>query len=333
MQAVHVPEEDLERLVECACRAPADPVVQLVLREDQPDNALARRDPLDGPLVEHVALLPEPISGVGRDNRQRALRVGLVEQVERLVEGALAHVRHVDEHALPRHRAYGCAPELGETLGRLRKQPAVEPVGHERQRGGVCCDATPDKVRQRDVGDAPARQHGDRAVDRFRLSPQVEAALDAVDEGDLAALDGGAQRCHVADDDRVLSVMLGDVLIDQLELAHEPRQVAGLGRRGVRGIEGELVEERIEHREDEPDAALLKRGHRHARPAVEGPVVAEAPREPDEPGPQPVAQAVAPAGRGEQLERALPHSRHEMHRVVGVEVADHESLARARSLR
>ena len=193
VDAVDVALDHLERLLERLRVLAAHTVVELVLGEDQPDHAVALRDLAHRRLVEEVDLAAEAVAGVRGDDgmvgrRRAGLAVEPVEQRERLLEAVGPHVRDVDQHALAVHRAHRRRAELGQPDPLvLREQRAVDDVGEEGEGGRVGGDATPEQVRERDVGDAALGQRRDVLVDLLRRRAEVEAALDAVHERDLLA--------------------------------------------------------------------------------------------------------------------------------------------------
>ena len=106
-----------------------------------------------------------------------------------------------------------------------------------------------------DVGDAAFREPHDRTIDSLRRATEVEAALDAVHEGDLALRSGGVDLAGIAGDRRRCAVLLGEVLLDEIGLREHRVEVAVLGFGAVRAFEIHLVEGRVEDGEHDADTA------------------------------------------------------------------------------
>ena len=112
----------VERLLKRARAPSTQAVVQLVLGEDQPDGAIAGSNPLHRAALEVVLLAAETVAGVRGENGDPVAGVQLVEEVEGLVEGPLAHVRDIDQNPPLDHRPNRGPPELGEALLRLGEE-------------------------------------------------------------------------------------------------------------------------------------------------------------------------------------------------------------------
>ena len=229
-----------------------------------------------------VLLAPESAAGVRAEDRNRALGVDLVEQREGVRERAIAHVRDIDQDALVHERPQRRPAELGQALPGLREQEPVDPVGDEWDRRCVRGDAPEEQVRERHVGHAAAAQLGHGALDLGAGPAEVEAALDRVDEHDLAGVEQPVELPRTVGDGRRARVMLRQVLLHELQLAYERGRVLRLRWRAVGLAEVHLVEGRVQHRVHEPHLAGLERGEGHARERVRRRVVGEPAEQPDD---------------------------------------------------
>src|SRR4051812_37000074 len=156
-----------------------------MLGEDEADDAIALGYPLDRRRVEVVVLAAEAKADVGRDQRDASAGIELVEELQDVGGATGADVGEVDENSLGNHRADKRAAELGEPNGGLREEEVVDEVGEEGDGVRVGGDEAVEEVGDRDVGDPPAGQLADVALDLLGGGAEVEAALDAVDEGEL----------------------------------------------------------------------------------------------------------------------------------------------------
>ena len=289
-----------------------------MLGQDQADHAAALGNAQQRRLVHAVLLRPEAKARVRRDHRLGLARVDLVEQVEGVAQGAGAHVRQIDQHPLAEHRPHGGPAEIGESLVlRLRKPAPVIALGQEGQGVGVGGHVSPHEMGERDVGNAALGQRAHRLVHLRRGRAEVEAALHAVNERHPIPLQRLRELVRRADHHGRGSMLFREVVLDQLELSDQSVAIRALGLRRVGLIELQLVEERVEHREDHAHVTLAQRAQGHPRSREQGAVVAEAAGQAHEQCANPVAQAAPPARRPEQLPDACAFV-DQVHRVVRV---------------
>jgi hypothetical protein len=206
-------------------------------------------------------------------------------------------------------------PALGE-------DEVVDPVREEGERVGVRRDLAEDEVGDSDVADPPLAQLGAIGGDFLVAVAEVEAALDAVDQGGGAVGDRGIQLRPVVHEAQLRPVVRRNLLLDCFEVGDEPGEVAGLGRGSVVGVQVELVEGPQEDRHRQADPALVQGlGSDPVRPVPGGIVVDPVGEFQDQ-----RLDAVAEGGprRFHQPGRRLGvHVVDHPHRVVGVEVGDH----------
>ena len=177
-----------------------------------PIDAVALGYPPDRGLVVHVALIAEAIAGVGRHHGQRAVRVGLVEELKGLVDRVGSHVRDVHQDPVAGHRPHGGDAKVGEALAlALGEQAAVEAVREERKRRRHSGHAAEEQVRDGDVGDPAPCELRDVGVDLCCVPAQMEAALDAVHETRGPVGHAGVELGAVVDDPQHRAVVRADL--------------------------------------------------------------------------------------------------------------------------
>jgi len=156
-------------------------------------------------------------------------------------------VREVDQDPLIDHRVHDLAPDRGEAfVVGLRKDSVVEPVGQERQRGGVGRDIPEEEVRNRHVGHSHPCEGPNVALDFRTLAPKLETSLDRVDQDrDAVAQQRVEFTGRVGDCD--IAAMRLDVVLNRLVLLDDVVEIA-LPRRGAVGLgQVHLVERLVEH--------------------------------------------------------------------------------------
>jgi hypothetical protein len=254
---IDVGADHLEGLPKAPAARPAHPSVELVLGHDQPHNPVTLGHAADALLRESVLLRAKSKTAVAGEHGHVVLPVQALEQREGIGERPVAHVGEVDQHPLADHRPHGGLPQVGQSHLGLGEEASVEPVRQERDRGGVGRHVAPHQMRDGDIGDPTARELRDGAVDLGRRPTEVVAALDAVDERDLALVERPLELEWGVRDDRRLGVPLADVLLHRLDIAKQRRKIRGLRLRRVGLAELELVEERRQHRQRDAHLAFL----------------------------------------------------------------------------
>ena len=171
----------LERALERARLG--QPAGDVVLAEDAPEHPAARGHGLDRLVVERVLQIAEAVRHVGGDHRDLLVGIARVELREHIPDRLRAHVGDVDQDPFVDHRVDDLVPDLGqsEVLG-LGEHEVVDAVREERQSRGVGRDVAKEQVRDRDVRDSQGGQCVHVIADLARLPPELEAALDRVDQ-------------------------------------------------------------------------------------------------------------------------------------------------------